>query len=222
MIGDGAWCTDCVEDQIADDARLRSPGAHGRRSCRCWRRIRVAAGRLRQARQHHGRRGSGRLPHQPSDRHRREGAGARPAGRRRRSRHDASRSASSLEGFLDGYDRSAAPVRDASSVPVGSAQRGRRGATPPAISRSSARATACRESRIIDDAPTRRRRVDVSAPVRVSYTAMAAQTNKCGRWPEDLLGQRREQALRRFRLLLSEQPRRADRQSGRSARAAQA
>ena len=29
--------------------------------------------------------------------------------------------------------------------------------------------------------------VDVSAPVRVSYTAMRAQTNKCGRWPDDLL-----------------------------------
>ena len=29
--------------------------------------------------------------------------------------------------------------------------------------------------------------VDVSAPVRVSYTAMRAQTDKCGRWPDDLL-----------------------------------
>ena len=29
--------------------------------------------------------------------------------------------------------------------------------------------------------------VDVSAPVRVSYTAMRAQTNKCGRWPDDLM-----------------------------------
>ena len=40
--------------------------------------------------------------------------------------------------------------------------------------------------------------VDVSAPVRVSYTAMRAQTNKCGRWPEDLLNNCREQALRRI------------------------
>ena len=29
--------------------------------------------------------------------------------------------------------------------------------------------------------------VDVSAPVRVSFLAMRAQTNKCGRWPEDIL-----------------------------------
>jgi pilus assembly protein CpaD len=29
--------------------------------------------------------------------------------------------------------------------------------------------------------------VDISAPVRVAYTAMRAQTNKCGRWPEDIL-----------------------------------
>ncbi|HTV70060.1 MAG TPA: CpaD family pilus assembly lipoprotein [Rhizobiaceae bacterium] len=28
---------------------------------------------------------------------------------------------------------------------------------------------------------------DVSGPVRVSFKAMRAQTNKCGRWPEDLL-----------------------------------
>jgi len=28
--------------------------------------------------------------------------------------------------------------------------------------------------------------VDVSAPVRVSYVAVRAQTNKCGRWPEDI------------------------------------
>ena len=28
--------------------------------------------------------------------------------------------------------------------------------------------------------------VEVSAPIRVSYTALRAQTNKCGRWPEDL------------------------------------
>ena len=27
---------------------------------------------------------------------------------------------------------------------------------------------------------------EVSAPVRVMYTAMKAQTNKCGRWPDDL------------------------------------
>jgi pilus assembly protein CpaD len=27
---------------------------------------------------------------------------------------------------------------------------------------------------------------DVSAPIRVSFTAMKAQTDKCGRWPEDI------------------------------------
>ena len=29
--------------------------------------------------------------------------------------------------------------------------------------------------------------VEVSAPIRVSYVAVRAQTNKCGRWPEDIL-----------------------------------
>ena len=28
---------------------------------------------------------------------------------------------------------------------------------------------------------------EVSAPVRVSFAAMRAQTDKCGRWPEDIL-----------------------------------
>jgi pilus assembly protein CpaD len=28
---------------------------------------------------------------------------------------------------------------------------------------------------------------EISAPVRVAYTAMKAQTGKCGRWPEDIL-----------------------------------
>ena len=28
---------------------------------------------------------------------------------------------------------------------------------------------------------------EVSAPVRVSFAAMRAQTDKCGRWPDDLL-----------------------------------
>ena len=28
---------------------------------------------------------------------------------------------------------------------------------------------------------------EVSAPVRVAFTAMRAQTDKCGRWPKDIL-----------------------------------
>lgn len=89
-----------------------------------------------------------------------------------------------LDGFLDTYDRSASPVVTI-TVPVGSGNELAAGDTASDI-RHFIRSRGISESRIAMvsyQAPS----VDVSAPVRVSYTAMRAQTNKCGRWPDDLL-----------------------------------
>ena len=89
----------------------------------------------------------------------------------------------SLDGFLDGYDRTAAPVMTI-TVPSGS---GNDVAAADAAHdmRKFLRSRGVHESRIMMSsyqAPS----VDVSAPIRISYTAMRAQTNTCGRWPEDL------------------------------------
>jgi len=88
-----------------------------------------------------------------------------------------------IDGFLDSYDYSALPVLTI-TVPNGSGN-------------EVAAADAAREFRQFlrsQGVPASRIRmssyrapaVDISAPVRVSYIAMRAQTNKCGRWPEDI------------------------------------
>jgi pilus assembly protein CpaD len=89
-----------------------------------------------------------------------------------------------LDGFLDGYDRSAAPVLTI-TAPAGSANEVAASDAASDI-RHFLRSRGISESRIMMtsyQAPS----VDVSAPVRVSFVAMRAQTNKCGRWPEDIL-----------------------------------
>jgi pilus assembly protein CpaD len=90
----------------------------------------------------------------------------------------------SLDGFLDGYDYTAAPVVTI-TVPSGSGNE--LAAADAALDmRKFLRARGVHESRLMMSsyqAPS----VDVSAPIRVSYTAIRAQTNKCGRWPEDLM-----------------------------------
>ncbi|GLS31584.1 pilus assembly protein CpaD [Mesorhizobium albiziae] len=89
----------------------------------------------------------------------------------------------SLEGFLSGYDRSAAPVLRI-MTPSGAAN-------DVAASRAAsdfarvARANGVPASRLM--MLSYQSAADVSAPVRVAYTAMKAQTGKCGRWPEDIL-----------------------------------
>ena len=88
----------------------------------------------------------------------------------------------SLDGFLDSYDSSAAPVLTI-IVPIGS---GNEFAAADAASdfRHFLRSRGVPNRRIMMasyQAPS----VDISAPVRVAYTAMQAQTNKCGRWPDD-------------------------------------
>jgi pilus assembly protein CpaD len=89
-----------------------------------------------------------------------------------------------LLGFLDGYDRSAAPVLTI-AVPSGSANA------------TAAQAAARDFRRIAVAGGVRANRIaiiayqassaDVSAPVRVAFSAMRAHTDKCGRWPEDVL-----------------------------------
>lgn len=89
-----------------------------------------------------------------------------------------------LLGFLADYDRSAAPVLTI-LVPAG---------TPNAVAASEAgrdfarlaRAKGVPGGRVLISS-YQPASLDVSAPIRVAYTAMKAQTGPCGRWPEDLL-----------------------------------
>jgi pilus assembly protein CpaD len=89
-----------------------------------------------------------------------------------------------LSGFLSNYDRSADPVLNiltpsgslnelaASHAASDFANLARRSGVPASrIVVSSYQATSA----------------DSSEPVRITYAAMKAQTNKCGRWPEDLV-----------------------------------
>jgi pilus assembly protein CpaD len=89
-----------------------------------------------------------------------------------------------LLGFLDGYDRSAAPVLTI-AVPSGSANE--------IAARSAARdfkrtavASGVHSNRV---AMTTYQvsSADISAPVRVAFSSMRAHTDRCGRWPEDIL-----------------------------------
>ncbi len=90
----------------------------------------------------------------------------------------------SLEGFLAGYDKTAAPTLYIVK-PMGS---------PNAVA---AAETASDFAHIAkqDGIPAARIMIstyqasaqEVSAPVRVTFSAMRAQTDKCGRWPEDVL-----------------------------------
>jgi pilus assembly protein CpaD len=90
----------------------------------------------------------------------------------------------SLEGFLAGYDKSAAPVLNI-VAPSGSAN---------AVAAADAAhdfAYIARENGVPSNrimlASYQASPEEVSAPVRVSFAAMRAQTDKCGRWPEDVL-----------------------------------
>jgi pilus assembly protein CpaD len=90
----------------------------------------------------------------------------------------------SLEGFLVGYDRSAAPVLNI-IAPSGSAN-SVAAADAARDFANVARKNGVPGSRIMmasyQAAPE-----EVTAPVRVSFAAMRAQTGKCGRWPKDIL-----------------------------------
>lgn len=89
----------------------------------------------------------------------------------------------SLLGFLEGYDRAAASVLTI-SVPSGSANE--------IAAQSAARGFA----KIASSNGIRRDRIafisydagggEIAAPVRVTYSAMRAHTDKCGRWSADI------------------------------------
>ncbi|MBA1139590.1 CpaD family pilus assembly protein [Mesorhizobium neociceri] len=88
-----------------------------------------------------------------------------------------------LLGFLDGYDKSAAPALTI-ATPIGSANE----VAATAAARDFARlaiASGIKRNRIV---VTSYQSVspEASAPIRVSYISVRAQTDKCGRWPEDL------------------------------------
>ncbi|TPL45823.1 CpaD family pilus assembly protein [Mesorhizobium sp. B2-4-6] len=89
-----------------------------------------------------------------------------------------------LLGFLGGYDKSAAPALTI-AMPAGSANE--------VAARSAGRDFA----RLAMAAGVKRNRIvmtsyqsavpEASAPVRVAFVAVRAQTDKCGRWPDDIL-----------------------------------
>ncbi len=89
----------------------------------------------------------------------------------------------SLLGFLDGYDRNAASVLTI-SVPSGSANEIAAQSAARGFAKVAA-ANGVRRDRIAFisyDAGA----ADVAAPVRVTYSAMRAHTDKCGRWSADI------------------------------------
>jgi pilus assembly protein CpaD len=89
-----------------------------------------------------------------------------------------------LLGFLDGYDKSAAPALTI-QIPSGSANE------------VAATAAARDFGRLAIAAGVKRNRIvvtsyqaassEVSSPVRVAFVSVRAQTDKCGRWPDDLM-----------------------------------
>ena len=89
----------------------------------------------------------------------------------------------SLLGFLEGYDRSAGTVLTI-SVPSGSANQIAAQSAARGFAKVAA-ANGIRRDRIAFisyDAGA----ADVAAPVRVTYSAMRAHTDKCGRWTGDI------------------------------------
>lgn len=89
-----------------------------------------------------------------------------------------------IEGFLAGYDRSAAPVVRI-IAPAG-------GPNDVAASRATSDFARLLRSNGVPDGRIaflsyQAGPAETSAPVRISYSAMRAQTGKCGRWPDDLL-----------------------------------
>lgn len=90
----------------------------------------------------------------------------------------------SLEGFLANYDRSAAPPLTIMK-PSGSTNAVAASAVAKDFAQI-ARKTGVPAHRIMI-ASYQASAEEVSAPVRVAFTAMRAQTGQCGRWPADVL-----------------------------------
>lgn len=88
-----------------------------------------------------------------------------------------------LEGFLYDYDRSASPVLKI-LAPSGSANDLAAAEASAGLARI-AKANGVPHNRILI-ASYQAGSPDVSAPVRISFTAVKAHVGKCGRWPADL------------------------------------
>lgn len=88
-----------------------------------------------------------------------------------------------LEGFLDGYDRSARPLLQI-LAPVGSVNEGAASGVAHDFA-AIARKNGVPSARI-SVAAYQANAGETSAPVRVSFVALKAHTGKCGRWPDDL------------------------------------
>jgi pilus assembly protein CpaD len=89
-----------------------------------------------------------------------------------------------LEGFLSGYDRSAVPVLKI-LTPAGAANEAAASYAASDFARL-ARSSGVPASRVMIMS-YQAASLETSAPIRLAFTAMKAQTGKCGRWPEDIL-----------------------------------
>lgn len=89
-----------------------------------------------------------------------------------------------VEGFIANYDRSAAPPVTI-LVPMGSANEIAAGNVAQGLVKL-LKKNGVRSSRI-SIAAYQADAAETSAPIRVSYVAMKAHTDRCGRWPDDLL-----------------------------------
>lgn len=89
-----------------------------------------------------------------------------------------------VDGFIAGYDRSAAPVVGI-MVPYGSTNQAAASAVAADLVKR-LRAAGVPEGRILHQ-PYDAARYGDSAPIRLSYAEMRASTGPCGRWPADLM-----------------------------------
>ncbi len=103
--------------------------------------------------------------------------GAEDRGMTRRQREQ-------LEGFLDAYDRSAAPVVQI-MLPVGSANQAAAQRASAGLAGVAQAAGVPRGHIAIVSYQTGA--PDAQPPIRVTYSKVVASTNQCGRWPNDLL-----------------------------------
>ena len=94
-----------------------------------------------------------------------------------------------IVGFLHNYDKTAAPVVSI-MVPSGSSNAVAASAAADDFARV-ARQDGVPDSRIVITA-YQAGSAEVAAPVRISYASIAAQTDKCGRWPDDITASARD------------------------------
>lgn len=88
-----------------------------------------------------------------------------------------------IDGFLANYDKSAAPVLSI-LTPAGSSNEFAAKEAARDFAQVAYR-SGVPDSRVVISS-YQAGSADVAAPVRLSYVAVMAHTNKCGRWPEDL------------------------------------